>query len=85
VITRTKGWAFTALRTYVTAIIKGRSTPTLRDLWQQLDGFFVNPTIREKAMQFLCTTKQGNGELILHVQFFNLKFLKAGLNSASNA
>ncbi|CAN9472273.1 unnamed protein product [Alternaria alternata] len=85
VITRTKGWAFTALRTYVTAMIEGRSTPTLRDLWQQLDGFFVDPTIREKAMQFLRTTKQGNGELIPHVQSFDLKFLEAGLDSASDA
>ena len=85
VITRTKGWAFTALRTYVTAMIEGRSTPTLQDLWQQLDGFFVDPTIREKAMQFLRTTKQGNGELIPHVQSFDLKFLEAGLDSASDA
>jgi hypothetical protein len=36
-------------------------------------------------MQFLRTTKQGNGELIPHVQSFDLKFLKAGLNLASNA
>jgi DNA polymerase III epsilon subunit-like protein len=66
-------------------MIKGRSTPTLQDLWQQLDRFFVNPTIREKAMQFLRTTKQGNGELIPHVQSFDLKFLEAGLDSASDA
>ncbi|RYN16861.1 hypothetical protein AA0112_g12314 [Alternaria arborescens] len=52
---------------------------------EDLDGFFVDPTIREKAMQFLRTTKQGNGELILHVQSFDLKFLEAGLDSASDA
>ena len=66
-------------------MIEGRSTPTLQDLWQQLDGFFVDPTIREKAMQFLCTTKQGNRELIPHVQSFDLKFLEAGLDLASDA
>jgi hypothetical protein len=85
VITRTKGWAFTALRTYVTALMEGRSSPSLQDLWQQLDGFFIDPTIKEKAMQFLRTTKQGKGDLIPHVQSFDLKFLEAGLDSASDA
>ena len=83
-ITRTKGWAFTALRTYVTAIMEGRSSPSLQSLWQQLDGFFINPTIKEKAMQFLRTTKQGKGELVPHVQSFDLKFLEAGLDTASD-
>lgn len=85
VITRTKGWAFTALRTYVTALMEGRSSPSLQNLWLQLDGFFIDPTIKEKAMHFLRTTKQGKGDLIPHVQAFDLKFLEAGLDTASDA
>jgi hypothetical protein len=65
--------------------MEGRSSPSLQDLWQQLDGFFIDPTIKEKAMQFLRTTKQGKGDLIPHVQSFDLKFLEAGLDSASDA
>jgi len=84
VITRTKGWAFTALRTYVTSMMEGSSQPSLAKLWEQLDGFFVDPTIREKAMQWIRTTKQGKSEFIPHVQAFNLKFLEAGLGDASN-
>jgi hypothetical protein len=84
IITRTKGWAFTALRTYVTSMMEGSSQPSLARLWEQLDGFFIDPTIREKAMQWIRTTKQGKGEFIPHVQAFNLKFLEAGLGNASN-
>jgi hypothetical protein len=65
--------------------MEGRSSPSLQSLWQQLDGFFIDPTIKEKAMQFLRTTKQGKGELVPHVQSFDLKFLEAGLDTASDA
>jgi hypothetical protein len=36
-------------------------------------------------MQFLRTTKQGKGDLIPHVQSFDLKFLEARLDRASDA
>ncbi|KAI1676165.1 hypothetical protein KJE20_14254 [Pyrenophora tritici-repentis] len=85
VITRTKGWAFTALQAYVTAVMDKQKEPSLNELWAQLDGFFQDPTIKQKALQYLRTTKQGKGEFLPHVQAFNLKFYEAGLSPLDDA
>ena len=62
-----------------------KTAPCLDDLWTQLDGFFLDPTVRQKAFQFLRTTKQGKGELLPHIQAFNLKFYEAGLSQSDDA
>ena len=59
--------------------------PSLNELWAQLDGFFQDPTIKQKALQYLRTTKQGKGEFLPHVQAFNLKFYEAGLSPLNDA
>jgi len=62
-----------------------KAAPCLNNLWAQLDGFFLDPTVKQKAFQFLRTTKQGKGELLPHIQAFDLKFYKAGLSQLDNA
>ena len=85
IVTRTKGQAFNAIRVYITAVMDGTQRPVLDKLWAQLDRFFEDPTIRQKAFQFLRTTKQGRGEFLVHAQVFDLKFQEAGLTDADDA
>jgi uncharacterized coiled-coil protein SlyX len=83
IITRTKGLAFTSLRSYVARMMSGEA-PNRTDLWACLDGFFLDPSVREKALHFLRNTKQGNGDFNTHVQTFNLKFIEAGMDDAES-
>jgi hypothetical protein len=69
----------------VTTLMDGRTTPSLDTLWAHLDNFFKDPTAREKALEYLCTTKQGKNEFNTHVQEFNLKLQEAELDGASHA
>ena len=85
IITRTKGQAFDALRTLVTDFMAGNRPATTAELWTQLDKFFQDPTIKQKALHYLRTTKQGKGELLRHVQVFDLKFQEAGLSTSDDA
>ncbi|CAE7034302.1 hypothetical protein PTTW11_05401 [Pyrenophora teres f. teres] len=57
VISRTEGWAFSALRSYITTINNGEKEPKLNELWSQLDGFFEDPAVKQKALQYLRTTR----------------------------
>jgi hypothetical protein len=41
--------------------------------------------VREKALEYLCTTKQGKNEFNTYVQNFNLKLQEAALDGASDA
>lgn len=85
VISRTEGWAFSALRSYITTINNGEKEPKLNELWSQLDGFFEDPAVKQKALQYLRTTKQGKGEFLPHVRTFNLKFHEAGLGEGDDS
>ena len=85
IITRTTGQAFNALTPMVTTLMDGRTTPSLDTLWAHLDNFFKDPTAREKALEYLRTTKQGKNEFNTHVQEFNLKLQEAELDGASHA
>ena len=67
IITRTKGQAFDALHTLVTDFIAGNRPATTAKLWTQLNKFFQDPTIKQKALHYLRTTKQVKGELLRHV------------------
>jgi hypothetical protein len=85
IVTRTKGRAFDALRAYVQALMNGTLTATTAGLWSQLDKFFQDPTIKQKALHYLRTTRQGRGEFLRHVQVFDLKFQEAGLSATDDA
>ena len=85
VITRTTGQAFNALTPMVTGLMDGTIQPLLANAWTHLDGFFKDPTAREKALEYLRTTKQGKNDFNLHVQNFNLKLQEATLDRASHA
>jgi hypothetical protein len=85
IITRTTGQAFNALTPMVINLMNGRTTPSLDTLWAHLDNFFKDPTAREKALEYLRTTKQGENEFNTHVQEFNLKLQEAELDGASHA
>lgn len=85
VITRTTGQAFNALTPMVTGLMNGTTQPLLVTVWAHLDTFFKDPTAREKALEYLRTTKQGKNEFNTHVQNFNLKLQEAALDGASDA
>ena len=59
IITCMSGKAFLALKLYVTAMISGAISALTTEVWELLDGFFINPTVRQKALEWLRTTKQG--------------------------
>jgi hypothetical protein len=85
VITRTTGQAFNALAPMVTGLMDGTTQPLLLTAWTHLDGFFKDPTAREKALEYLRTTKQGKNDFNTHVQNFNLKLQEASLDRSSHA
>ena len=85
IITRTTGQAFNVLTPMVVNLMSGLATPSLETLWAYLDNFFKDPTAREKALEYLRTTKQGKNEFNTHVQEFNLKLQEAELDGASHA
>ena len=85
VISRTGGLAFSALQAYVQDFTSRNLSPSLSKLWEQLDAFFEDPSIKQKALQYLRTTKQGKGEFLLHVRAFNLKFNEAGFGQDDDA
>lgn len=85
VITRTTGQAFNALTPMVAGLMDGTTQPLLATTWAHLDGFFKDPTAREKALEYLRTTKQGKDDFNIHVQNFNLKLQEAALDRASHA
>jgi hypothetical protein len=51
----------------VTTLMDGRTTPSLDTLWAYLNNFFKDPTTREKALEYLRTTKQGKNEFNTYV------------------
>ncbi|EFQ94327.1 hypothetical protein PTT_08022 [Pyrenophora teres f. teres 0-1] len=63
VISRTEGWAFSALRSYITTINNGEKEPKLNELWSQLDGFFEDPAVKQKALQYLPGLGEKNDSL----------------------
>lgn len=85
VISRTGGLAFLALQAYVQDFTSRNLSPSLSKLWEQLDAFFEDPSIKQKALQYLRTTKQGKGEFLFHVRAFNLKFNEAGFGQDDDA
>ena len=85
VISRTGGLAFSALQAYVQDFTSRNLSPSLSKLWEQLDAFFEDPSIKQKALQYLRTTKQGKGEFLFHVRAFNLKFNEAGFGQDDDA
>jgi hypothetical protein len=85
VITRTSGKAFLALKSYVSAMISGATTASTGEVWELLDGFFIDPTSRQKALEWLRTTKQGKQDLNYFVQLFNIKLSEAGLETAHDS
>ena len=85
IITRTKGQAFDALRAHVQALMDGKLTASTTKLWEQLDKFFQDPTVKQKALHYLRTTKQGRGDFLRHVQIFDLKFHEAGMDVTDDA
>ncbi|KAK1914050.1 hypothetical protein P3342_007296 [Pyrenophora teres f. teres] len=80
VISRTEGWAFSALRSYITTINNGEKEPKLNELWSQLDGFFEDPAVKQKALQYLRTTKQGKGEPGEKNDSLKIDYLQNSLN-----
>jgi hypothetical protein len=85
VITRTTGQAFNVLTPMVSGLMDGTTQPLLVTTWAHLDGFFKDPTAREKALEYLRTTKQGKNDFNKHVQNFNLKLQEAALDGTSHA
>jgi hypothetical protein len=85
IITRTSGKAFMAIKSYVSIMISGTIAVSTLVVWGLLDGFFLDPTAKQKALEWLRTAKQGKHDLNYFVQLFNIKLAEAGLEGAHDS
>jgi len=86
ILSRTKGKALGAISPAMDAVMNGTlAEPNLQArFWKTLDGTFLDPAARLKALEFVRTVKQGNTDFASHLQEFNLKLTQAGLSESSD-